>query len=352
MTPAAHSDLADLFTKSAQTFTGSPLYQELARTVAVNEVLLGLAAQCQPGHRPPNVMFAAVHRSVRRHPDRPLAQWYASVVGLQQVRDPAEAGPVFIDYCRQYEDELLADIRTRYVQTNVVKRAAGLRFGLSRVASRTTGPVALVEIGCSAGVLLRHDAYAYRAGEHHWGSAESSVKIDFDWRSDGPTPDLDALPVIMEACGIDLNPINPVDPSEREWLEALVWPENLHEAALLSAALDVVSAHPPTMISGDAIEVLPELVKALPDGLPVVIFHSFARAHVPRDRRPQFDAVIDDVATSRRLFHLSMEGSRDPRYRDHVGAMLLQLSESGPGLRASAVDLGLVEQHGEWILPL
>jgi hypothetical protein len=94
--------------------------------------------------------------------------------------------------------ELAETISTRLVQTNHVQRALGLRLGLSMIARDVAAPVHLIEVGASAGA--------------------------------------------------------------RGWLEALIWPENHGQRALLRAALELAAAEPPLIHAGDAIDVLPGAV--------------------------------------------------------------------------------------------
>ncbi|MBO0813478.1 MAG: DUF2332 domain-containing protein, partial [Microlunatus sp.] len=275
-----------------------------------------------------------------------------SVVGPDAVRDPAGVGPVFVEFCRGHAEQITRLLRSRLVQTNVVKRAAAVRLGLTRIACQIAGPVALVEVGCSAGALLGQDGYRYRAGRQEWGPHDSPVMIDFEWRSDGPLPDLDEMPAIGARVGIDLYAIDPADSEDQEWMRALVWPENQDEADLLETALQVVAADPPRRLNGDAQQCIGPAISQLPSGMPVVVFHAATRAHVPPTDRPAFDAAIDRIGDNRDLFHLSLEGCAEEWFQQHRGSFLLRLEATGPGRRPNRKDLAIVEQHGEWIQPL
>ncbi len=87
-----------------------------------------------------------------------------------------------------------------------------------------------------------------------------------DYYGPVPLPDLTVLPTVATVRGIDLNPIDPLDPDSRSWLEALVWPENNEQRALLRAALALVADDPPPIEAGDAIDVLPQVAAHLPKG--------------------------------------------------------------------------------------
>jgi hypothetical protein len=232
-------------------------------------------------------------------------------------------------------------MRHRLVQTNVVKRAVVLRFGLAAVAAMTDEPVTLLEIGCSAGLLLRFDEYRYELGGRTWGRPRSPVAIRTEWRGSGPAPDLDGLPVIADRVGVDLHPVDVTDPDERLWLRALIWPENRAQADLQDAALRVVAADPPRTVGGDVVEVLPRLVSEIPPGTPVVVFHAATRMHVPADRLTRFDEAIAAVGRTHALFHLSLEPA--PGIDPPAFGMRLVDGDGAERL------LAIAEGHAEWM---
>src|SRR6187399_2571906 len=55
-----------------------PSYGVLGHAVAEDSDLLDLANECLPGQPPPNILFAAAHAFLARHPHEPLARFYPS----------------------------------------------------------------------------------------------------------------------------------------------------------------------------------------------------------------------------------------------------------------------------------
>src|SRR4029077_11912696 len=104
------------------------------------------------------------------------ARYYPSIVGADALPHD-EAGPALIAFCVAFEPAIRELIETHLVQTNVVKRALALRLGLAVIGRAVTAPVHLIEIGASAGVLLRFDRYGYRLGERRFGDQRSPVHI-------------------------------------------------------------------------------------------------------------------------------------------------------------------------------
>jgi hypothetical protein len=327
-------------------FTTSPLYRSLSRTVAAHNQLLDLAAQGRPGQYPTFLFFGAVHWLLLHGADHPLASFYPSVAGAGAL-PPAGSGPALVSFCQPYEAELTETISTRLVQTNQVQRALGLRLGLATIARDVPGPVHLIEVGASAGLILRFDRYGYQVDGRRYGDQASPVQLAADLYGTAPLPDLDVLPKIASVLGVDLNPVDVLDPDARGWLEALVWPENHRQRAVLAAAFALAAADPPPIRAGDAIDVLPGIASGLPAGQPRVVFHSATRMHVPADRLAAFDAAIACLNDTGPLWWLSIEGTRgpDPRPRPaRRGAALLLRTPSG-----QTETIAVVDGHLGWI---
>ncbi|WP_152648864.1 DUF2332 domain-containing protein [Streptacidiphilus anmyonensis] len=333
-------------------FRTSPLYRALSRTVAGDEALLDLAAGGRPGQYPTFLFFGAVHHLLLTDAAAagdPLAAYYPSLLPPGATARPAEeAGPALVDFCARHADALRALIGTRLVQTNQVQRALGLRFGLAAIAAELGDrPVHLIEVGTSAGLNLRFDRYGYRLGGRGYGDPDSPVQLVAELYGDGEVPDLDALPRLASVVGVDLNPVDVLDREDRQWLRALVWPENQDQGLLLAAALDLVAGDPPPILAGDAIDVLPGLAASLPDGEPRVVYHSATRMHVPAERLDAFDAAIASLGDSGPLWWLSVEEAPDPDPRTDPSRGGASLRLRGPD--GDCRDLAVVEGHLRWV---
>jgi hypothetical protein len=345
--------LARRFREAADEFVTCPLYRELCLVVAADERLLEIAAHRRAGQQPANLLLAAVHYLLLADADDELARWYPSIDGAG-ARPPETAGQPFTSFCLHQRDALVALLRERLVQTNVVKRATALRLGLAHLARRVAGPVTLIEVGASAGVLLAFDRYRYRIGGRSWGLPDSAVEIVCDWRGTKTRlPDLDRLPAISRRFGIDLSPVDPRDADGRRWLRSLVWPGNEAQWLLLERALDLIAEDPPRLIAGNAIELLgsPSSLDLAPAHA-VVVFHAATRAHIPTDRRAAFEQAIRDLGSERRVFWLSLEGPPEPlREVEGLPGQLLELTEID-GQREVTRRLALFDGHAEWAVPL
>ncbi len=248
----------------------SPLYQLLGNAVAADEELLDLAAEALPGQPPPNVLFAAVHARLAQHLEHPLAAYYGTLGGSRAAAP--EAVGLFREFCISRRRELLPVVRARLVQTNEVRRSAVLLPAFASVAEDAGQPLAVFEIGPSAGLNLLFDRYRYRYGTTELGSPESPVLLVSEPR--GMPPEV-LMPAVASRLGIDINPLDVRDPDDVAWLKALLWPEHTDRMALLEAALSVARQSPPELLRGDLFELLPPRIDATPPHHAVCIFATF-----------------------------------------------------------------------------
>ncbi|MEV7350100.1 DUF2332 domain-containing protein [Micromonospora chalcea] len=239
----------------------SPAYERLSRVVAGDPELLALLDTLPPAKRQPNLLFGVVR--LRGGP----------------VDDPA----AFRAYVMGHWPDVAAQMRVRATQTNEAGRCAALLPVLAALPQ----PLALLEVGASAGLCLYPDRYAYRYGEHRLGEGEPVLDCDLTG-TDPPR----RLPEVVWRAGLDVNPLDVTDPADRAWLEALIWPEHRHRRERLRAAAAVAAADPPLLVRGDLVDDLPALAEQAPAGATLVVFHSSVLYQVPKARRDAFTALV------------------------------------------------------------
>jgi hypothetical protein len=145
-------------------------------------------------------------------------------------------------------DAVRSIMLTHSTQTNEPGRCATLLPVLAQLPQ----PLALIEVGASAGLCLLADHYGYDYGGHLVCAkqAEGGRPI-FTCAVNRATPLPRAMPQIVWRAGLDLNPLNPTDPSQVGWLETLVWPEQTQRLTNLRAALRIAAARRPRNAKGD-----------------------------------------------------------------------------------------------------
>jgi hypothetical protein len=273
-----------LFARNEAPQLDSPLYAELCYGVSGDPELLAIACETPPDQPPPNMLLAAAQYLLLRGADHPLAAHYPALAGTPRPLDPAF--PLFRDFVLANRDEVLRLVTGRRTQTNVLRRCTCLLPAFAGIARESQRPLALLDVGASAGLNLNFDRYryAYRRGDEErgrWGEATSPVSLVAELRGAEPLPPLpDAMPVAWR-CGVDLAPIDVGDGDAVLWLRALIWPEHVERHATLLAAIAIARQHPPELVRGDAVALLPELLERAPRDASLVVYATHALYQFP-----------------------------------------------------------------------
>ena len=340
--------LAQRFIRFAEQECGdyAPFYDHLARGIARDPELLSIAAHTRSGQQAPNLLLAAVHDLLLRGADHALAAFYPSVAHLTAV-PPGDPMPAFRAFCHDHRTALIDLVSTRLVQTNEPQRCTVLLPAFTLVQHLAGGrPLALIEVGASAGLNLLFDRYGYDYGAG-WsaGDPKSPIRFTCTLRGEVRPPIPARLPSVAARVGLDLHPLHATDPEAMRWLRALVWPEHPARAAVLEQALALAQREPPPLIAGDAITVLPRVVAEAPTDAALCVFHSATLAHFPPEARERFRALIPELAGQRDLFWLSSEGSGNSGRR---GLYLTILTAFQHGRRVEH-QLTYSHPHGAWL---
>jgi hypothetical protein len=162
-------------------------------------------------------------------------------------------------------------------QTNEVGRSGALVPGMLLVAAETGLPLALLELGASAGLNLLPDRYDMQLGSVRCGTAGSPLRIAPAWQ--GGDPPLAPLAIASRA-GVDLNPLNVADPADAARMLAYVWPDQPLRLAAMRAAIALAAADPPAVVRSDAAAFVEQRLRPVP-GVATVVFHSIAFQYFP-----------------------------------------------------------------------
>jgi hypothetical protein len=237
----------------------SPLYEEWALAIAEDEEVLGLLEQLPLQQRSPNIVFAV-----------------ARMLGA-----PESAWPDFRRWLVGFWSEVSHEARSRSVQTNDPRRCAAILPLLAML----DGPLALLDIGASAGLCLYPDRYAYRYDDRPV-LGDSAVLLECVTSGGVPVPN--RLPDIAFRVGVDRDPLLVDRPDDMRWLESLLWPEQLDRRALLRAALAIARTDPPTMYEADAIAGLAVAAAGIPRDVRPVVITTGVLVYLPRAERMRF----------------------------------------------------------------
>ena len=184
------------------------------------------------------------------------------------------------------------------MQTTFADRCATILPAITWVADAIGEPLHLIEIGCSAGVLLTLDKYAYAyEGLARIGASDAPLTFAATIIGDPPL----RIPRIASRTGLDLRPLDAAKPDERRWLIAQIFPEYRQQREQLEVALDVVAATDIRKIKGDALQTLPGVLAATSD--PLCIFHSICLSYWTAESRAELDVMLACASRGGRTIH-------------------------------------------------
>ena len=311
----------------------SPLYEELARGVAADPDTIGFLLTLPAEKRQPNLLLAAVRHLFGTQPD-----WH----GFRRT-------------LLANAEKIRAVMLSHATQTNEPARCATLLPVLALLPQ----PLALIEVGASAGLCLLPDRYGYDYGRTQVRSdapvSDATVADPpvFTCAASGTTALPHAMPTIVWRAGLDLNPLDAADPTQAAWLETLVWPEQTKRLANLRAAMRIAAACKPRVVKGDLRgDTFEALCREAPTDATLVVFHTAVLAYVGdrADRRafaeramrlcrfwisnesPHVfgDTAIRDVGTGSGRFLLSVNGA-PAAWTDAHGASLEWIADGWRG---------------------
>lgn len=295
---------------------GEPLYIALAAAAAATADWAGLLAAAPATQRSPTLWLAALQSRllgrVARGDQPALADYYASAGG----RRAPDAGltPALGEFIDEEREALRELIATRSTQTNEIGRSVVLWPVLRRLAARAGRTrVALLDVGCSAGLNLGVDRWRYRYVDDVSGQP---IAGHFDRDRDRPEDSSDAtLPHItcrvlpgaatpfdgqradardyadvwpridiVSRLGIDPKPVSVDDADAVAWLRACLWPHDASRRDRFDAAVAEARAQRwPVRASADTTAAVCDWLDGVPDDVLPVVFNSWVLAYFDAD---------------------------------------------------------------------
>lgn len=224
-------------------------------------------------------LLATVHRWVLAGALPDLALHYPSAGGTWS---PRGAWPLFRDTVIERAAELPA-LLAPPLQHNEVTRAAAVGAGLLVAARERRMPLALLEVGASAGLLLRWDHYRDR-----WWFPSM-----FD-----ALPPLDGRPAVMERRGCDLSPIDPATDEGSLRLRSFVWADLAEHVRILEEAIEICRRVPARVDRADGADWLEEQLVEPRPGVVTVVMHSLMRASGPPESLARIEQAVARAAAA------------------------------------------------------
>jgi hypothetical protein len=343
----------------------SPLYEHLAERAAEDGEVAGLLA---PGDDPA-LLLAAAHRLIQADPIHPLSRYYPSLGGFDGV--DGGTWPTFREFLLARADRTRELISTREIEVNEVGRATGLYPAVAMAAKQAGDKVALLEVGCGAGLLLGLDRFGFRyqcdGGEQIVaGPAKAPVGLHcaLDLGSGATLPKMPKKVAVSAKLGLDRAPVDVSDEEKLAWLEACVWADQLDRIRRLRTAAAAQRKDPPELVVGDAVDDLAAVAARVPREVPLVVLTCRLLGHIEEERRADFVSALAKLAADRPLWWVGDEpyeaalshvlpGHDELAFWAGAGSCTLGLVHWRDGV-ADAVALAHTSRYGQrmtWLAP-
>jgi hypothetical protein len=243
----------------------SPAYEALAESVAGDAALVSFVATLPYAKRQPNLLFAAARYLL------------GAPATLSQLRD-------LVSGSRAELTEVMLSHRT---QTNEPARCATLLPALAQLPQ----PLALIEVGASAGLTLLVDRYSYDYNGHRLAGRDPDAPT-LRCEPRGPVPLPAEVPEVAWRAGLDLNPLDVSDADDMRWLSCLVWPGEGDRQERLAVAIAAARRDPPVVHRGDLLTDLPALAAQAPADATLVVYHTSVLTYVAAAERWRFFTAV------------------------------------------------------------
>lgn len=228
-------------------------------------------------------------------------------------------------------------------QTNEIARSGMLLPGFLAIAHETGLPLALHEIGSSAGLNLLFDHFHYRYGDGEWGDASSPVRPAPEVR--GTAPPLDGTLEVLSRQGSDIAPIDVANEADRLRLRSYIWPDQTLRLSRLDAAIELTAEVPFSVEKADAALFVKQKLGTRDPGSVFVLFHSIMWQYMPETTKKEIETALAEAgraaSSATPIAWLRMEPADT---RDPYATLSLTLWPGGETRRLAKCDY-----HGRWI---
>lgn len=336
-------DYWDLFRIECER-ANAPLYAEIIGGISRDDDLKELAGHVKAGQPMANIIRAAVHFLLLRGSEHTLREWYPNLNGgHSREGDPF---PPFKDFIDTHRADVDALIRKGITNTNEVARCSFLHAAFREIAKDAGEPLALIEIGPSAGLNMLWDHYHVRytadSESYDVGPSNAPLMLTCDLRGDG-RPSFGVSPKIASRVGLELNPVDLNDPYWSDWLKALVWPDNVERFERLAKAIAFARTQKLDIRPGSALDNLTDAIAVTPETTPVCVYATFVVYQFSEAMREALENVLIVASLRRPIWMLSVEGTLTTPGESPVD---LRIYRDGAKEKRR---LAIAHPHGAWL---
>jgi hypothetical protein len=163
--------------------------------------------------------------------------------------------------------------------------------------------------------------------------------IDCELRGD-KIPPTGTNPAIAHRLGLELNPVDLANDDDRDWLRALIWPDQGSRLVRLDRAIALFRASSPEIRGGDALALLPNALAQAPRDAAICVYHTIATYQFSHEMKEALESMLVIAGLRRPVWELAFEFDGSD--------YLLTLAAHRDGTRTQRV-LANSHPHGTWL---
>lgn len=229
------------------------------------------------------LFMGAVQFRVLRSPKSDLSKFFPISLSYCEDVDHGNVADSFLRFCEDHWESLSEIVQNREVQINKLGRNSLILPLLAEANSRLGRAATFVEAGSSVGLglLWPYLSAGYSSGTALKGGGYTGEVSLECCVAGGPVLPLDGLVDQPERLiGIDIDPLDADCKADVDWLRALVAPNDSAGRKSLECGLALLRRHRPEILRGCVLERLRDIVAAMPDREPLVVYHCMTLHHL------------------------------------------------------------------------
>jgi len=181
------------------------------------------------------------------------------------------------------------------VQTNEVGRCFALQAAFRYLHDSKHLPLALYEVGASAGLNMLWDRYHYQTARWWWGDRNARVRLESEWS--GSEPGSAHLEVLSRR-GCDISPLDVHQSEHQLRLLSYIWPDQRERLIRTRAAIETFARSDLRVERGEASSWLEENLTSGEPGVFHVVYQSVMMQYLSHTQRQQLVSLMQKTGAA------------------------------------------------------
>ncbi len=325
---------------SAAVLDRSPLYSQLAKHMADDKELKALLSPMIITAQSVPLLMSSVLFHLYNDDDE-LRNYYLNFNDYAKPLDD-DGFERFKAFVSRHQDSILYYIHHGDLKKNIVERSSLLVPIFHKILQQSsTDSFNVIEIGSKAGLLLNYDWYGYTYNKSVTVGNVDDINIKVKIKGYNHSL-LTPIKHPLRKFGISEAVTHIEDDHDFHWMLSLLYPEEVKRRKNLYKARRIFQEHPVTMLEGDELKLLEQVIDGLPADEPIIIFHVHHAKNWSDDKKSAFLNLISRKAADKVIYHVHHQLFGPDIFVDHFNEGYLK--------REKLVNFDLDKLKLEWLV--